>query len=191
MATHSSILAWEVPWRGAWMAIVHRAVKGQTRLSTRGHTHTRSLYNAHCARLCCAVKGISSVHTQVLSLADLRPILPPIPAGPQGHQEAPSWASCALEQVPTSYFIHGRKSSFTLGFPSLFIPSSIETSQVYPTACCWDLTHTSQPCLVLVKCLDLWVCSFHHVLNNFHYYFTNYLFCLHSLLELQIMFKPT
>ena len=23
MATHSSILAWEIPWRGPWRAIVH------------------------------------------------------------------------------------------------------------------------------------------------------------------------
>ena len=23
MATHSSILAWEIPWAGAWQAIIH------------------------------------------------------------------------------------------------------------------------------------------------------------------------
>ena len=27
MATHSSILAWELPWRGAWPAIVHGVTK--------------------------------------------------------------------------------------------------------------------------------------------------------------------
>ena len=26
-ATHSSILAWEIPWREAWWAIVHRVAK--------------------------------------------------------------------------------------------------------------------------------------------------------------------
>lgn len=54
-----------------------------------------------------------------------------------------------------------------------------------------DLTHPSQPCLVFVIFLNLWVCSFHHVWNNFSHYFTNYLFCPHSLLELQITFKAT
>ena len=39
MATHSSILAWEIPWteRGAWLATVHGVTENQTRLST--HTH--------------------------------------------------------------------------------------------------------------------------------------------------------
>ena len=33
MATHSSILAWKIPWtKGAWWAIVHRVTKSQTRL---------------------------------------------------------------------------------------------------------------------------------------------------------------
>ena len=33
MATHSSILAWEIPWTGAWRATVHGVTKSQTRLS--------------------------------------------------------------------------------------------------------------------------------------------------------------
>ena len=33
MATHSSILAWEIPWTGAWRATVHGVKKSQTRLS--------------------------------------------------------------------------------------------------------------------------------------------------------------
>ena len=32
MATHSSILAWRIPWAGAWKAIVYVA-KSQTQLS--------------------------------------------------------------------------------------------------------------------------------------------------------------
>ena len=27
MATHSSILAWKIPWRGAWLATVHGVAK--------------------------------------------------------------------------------------------------------------------------------------------------------------------
>ena len=41
MATHSSILAWTIPWTGARWAVVHGATKGQTlleQLSTSTHT---------------------------------------------------------------------------------------------------------------------------------------------------------
>ena len=34
MATHSSILAWEIPWtKRAWWAAVHAVTKSQTQLS--------------------------------------------------------------------------------------------------------------------------------------------------------------
>jgi len=33
MATHSSIVAWKIPWRGTWQATVHGIAKNQTRLS--------------------------------------------------------------------------------------------------------------------------------------------------------------
>ena len=32
MAAHSSILAWRIPWTGAWQAAVHRVTKSQTRI---------------------------------------------------------------------------------------------------------------------------------------------------------------
>ena len=35
MATHSSMLAWRIPYRGAWWAIVHRVAKSQTQLSDK------------------------------------------------------------------------------------------------------------------------------------------------------------
>ena len=38
MATHSSILAWRIPWRGTWKAIVHRVTKSETSLSNFAHT---------------------------------------------------------------------------------------------------------------------------------------------------------
>ena len=38
MATHSSILAWRIPWtRGAWWATVHGVAESQTRLRDRAH----------------------------------------------------------------------------------------------------------------------------------------------------------
>ena len=34
MATHSSILAWEIPWtRGAWWATVHGVTQNQTEVT--------------------------------------------------------------------------------------------------------------------------------------------------------------
>ena len=33
MATHSSILAWRIPWTGAWQATVHGVAKSRTGLS--------------------------------------------------------------------------------------------------------------------------------------------------------------
>ena len=33
MAARSSILAWRIPWTGAWWAIVHRITKSQTQLT--------------------------------------------------------------------------------------------------------------------------------------------------------------
>ena len=41
MATHSSILAWRIPWMGeAWWAIVHKVAKSRTRLSDFSFTFT-------------------------------------------------------------------------------------------------------------------------------------------------------
>ena len=37
MATHSSILAWEIPWTEAWWVTVHGVAKSKTQLSM--HTH--------------------------------------------------------------------------------------------------------------------------------------------------------
>ena len=39
MATHASILAWEIPWTGgAWWAAVHGVAKSQTRLGEHPQT---------------------------------------------------------------------------------------------------------------------------------------------------------
>ena len=41
MATHSHILAWEIPGRGAWQAIVHGVAKSLTGLSNQTTTTTK------------------------------------------------------------------------------------------------------------------------------------------------------
>ena len=33
VATHSSVLAWRIPWTGAWWAVVHGVAKSQIQLS--------------------------------------------------------------------------------------------------------------------------------------------------------------
>ena len=41
MATHSSILAWEIPWtEEPWQAIVHGVTNSGTQLSNRAGMHT-------------------------------------------------------------------------------------------------------------------------------------------------------
>ena len=45
MATHSSILAWTIPWTGARWAVVHGATKGRTpleQLSTSTHSDSQA-----------------------------------------------------------------------------------------------------------------------------------------------------
>ena len=50
MATHSSILAWKIPWIGAWWATVHRVPKSRTWRST--HTQHRALPRDQLFTLC-------------------------------------------------------------------------------------------------------------------------------------------
>ena len=41
MATHSSILAWRIPWtRGVWQASVHKVTKSQTQLKQLSTAHS-------------------------------------------------------------------------------------------------------------------------------------------------------
>ena len=46
-ATHSSILAWRIPDRGAWRATAHRVTKSQTQLiyEARTHAHLSTFLN--------------------------------------------------------------------------------------------------------------------------------------------------
>ena len=52
----------------------------------------------YCVSFYCTMKLISYMYTSVLSLLDLSPLQPTS----LGHHRALSWASCALQQVPTS-----------------------------------------------------------------------------------------
>ena len=39
MATHSSIFAWRIPWRGVWQATVHSVAKGCKDCETKHTAH--------------------------------------------------------------------------------------------------------------------------------------------------------
>ena len=70
MVTHSSILAWEIPWiRGAWWAIVHGVTKSQTRLS-RKHFH-----NMYRVFITCQIPYILSSWVLTTTLGDTISIL--------------------------------------------------------------------------------------------------------------------
>ena len=45
MATHFSILAWKIPWTGAWWATVHEVAKSRTRLSDSHFHFSCALYS--------------------------------------------------------------------------------------------------------------------------------------------------
>ena len=53
-----------------------------------------------CVSFCCSTKSISCMYTDIPSLMDHPTHL--------GHHRAPSWAPCAIQQVPlATYFTHG------------------------------------------------------------------------------------
>ena len=56
MATHSSVLAWEIPWRGAWQATVHSVAKEldvteQLKDNTMAHSHMHYIFNQEVEKL--------------------------------------------------------------------------------------------------------------------------------------------
>ena len=46
MATHSSVLAWRIPWTGAWWAPVRGLAKSRTRWSTH-EDQVGGMFSAH------------------------------------------------------------------------------------------------------------------------------------------------
>ena len=63
---------------------------------------------------CCAMKWISYVHTYTPSFWDLLHTH----GTHLGHQRVPSWAPCAIQQLPTRYLISVQFRSFTQSCPS-------------------------------------------------------------------------
>ena len=48
MPTHSSILAWRIPWtREAWQGTVHRFAKSQTRLNRTDRSFNKDITTIH------------------------------------------------------------------------------------------------------------------------------------------------
>ena len=55
MATHSSILAWKIPWaEEPGGATVHAVTKSQTRVSTHTHKHTVTQVDPSSSNTCCS-----------------------------------------------------------------------------------------------------------------------------------------
>ena len=64
---------------------------------------------------CCAMTWISYVHTYTPSFWDLLHTH----GTHLGHQRMPSWAPCAIQQLPTRYLISVQFRSFTQSCPTL------------------------------------------------------------------------
>ena len=67
MATHSSILAWEIPWTGAWQVTICVILRVKCKLVTKAHTH-HHLKTAHGLTsfiLFCLAKYLTSFHVLV------------------------------------------------------------------------------------------------------------------------------
>ena len=47
MATHCSVLAWEIPWTEEPGGVQSRGLQSQTQLSTHTHTHARTHTHTH------------------------------------------------------------------------------------------------------------------------------------------------
>ena len=61
----------------------------------------------YCVSFCYTMKWISYMYTYIPYLLNLPPTSNPHPTH-LGHHRAPSWAPCALQQVPTSYLFYTR-----------------------------------------------------------------------------------
>ena len=55
MAPHSSILAWKIPWGGAWWAAVHGSLRVRHNLATNPppppHQPTDNIYSKHSSKM--------------------------------------------------------------------------------------------------------------------------------------------
>ena len=72
MTTHSHILFWEIPWRGAWQATVHGVTKSWTWLND--WAHTSSAYGSKvCLLLCGSSPQAWNQHGHVHSHSLVKP----------------------------------------------------------------------------------------------------------------------
>ena len=90
MATHSSILAWRIPWREAWRATVHGVAKGQIQLSRDNKRSTAWIEAAFS--LCCPVVRLTLLSGRVAgqgascgfggtTALPCTPVMQPVPPG--------------------------------------------------------------------------------------------------------------
>ena len=103
---------WEMADRKAWHAIVHGVTKSHTWLSD----WTTTLV----ALQCCTMKWISYMYTYIPFLWPTANLLH---STPLGHHRAQSPAPRAIQQLPTSYFMHG--CIYMSMLLSQFIPPSL------------------------------------------------------------------
>ena len=116
MATHSSILAWRIPGTEGPSGLLFM---GSHRV---GHNWSDLAYVYVCVCVC----------VYILSLLSLPPTLPnPIPLD---LHRAPSWISCAIQQLSTSYFFYTWwciYDSTTLSVHSILFSGCIQRVYIY------------------------------------------------------------
>ena len=79
MATHSSILAWRIPWTEELVRLqIIESLRVRHDCSNLAHTHTIALQR--CVSLCCTTMWLTYRHTYTPSLLDLPPTPPSHPS---------------------------------------------------------------------------------------------------------------
>ena len=117
-----------------------------------------------CVSFCCTMKGVSYTYTYIF------PLGPPSPAPltQLGHHRTLRWAPCAIQQVPMSYFTHGR------------VYMSILTSQfVSPSPLPWLSPHRYVHMSIFYICVsscpgNRFICA---IFSRFHIYTSIYNIC--------------
>ena len=108
---------------------------------------------------------ISCIDTYIPSLLNLPPSLPSPPSHPSSHHRAPSWAPCAVQQVPTCYLFYIRQCAYIephLPFIlPLLLPQEPVSKCLFPTSVSLFLpcTFSSPPPLIPFLLLLLFHCG--------------------------------
>ena len=113
MATHSSILAWRVPWTEEPGGLQSKRVaKSQSRLSA----HARIAALQRGGGFCCTTKQISHTYTCIRSFFGLSSHL--------GHQRVLGRVPCAVQQFSSVLFYTQQCTYVSPNLPIRLIPSS-------------------------------------------------------------------